>query len=174
MNPDAVVIGAGISGLVDAILIAETGRRVAVLEHHNIPGGCLQQFRRKGTAFDVGFHYMGSTLPGRPMRQMLEHLRVWDKVRVIPYPEEAAIEVRRGARSFAYPSRFDRFHENAITERLEVGIGHSCVLFCCFVSLVPNQIPPHLAAGKVFQFEVANAEDQEFVSPFSRPPLQRR
>lgn len=114
VSPDAVVIGAGISGLVDAILIAETGRRVAVLEHHNIPGGCLQQFRRKGTAFDVGFHYMGSTLPGRPMRQMLEHLKVWDRIRVIPYPEEAAIEVRRGERSFAYPSRFDLFREKAL------------------------------------------------------------
>ncbi|MCI0546850.1 MAG: NAD(P)/FAD-dependent oxidoreductase, partial [Candidatus Rokubacteria bacterium] len=114
VGPDTVVIGAGISGLVDAILLAETGRRVTVLEQHNIPGGCLQQFRRKGTTFDVGFHYMGSTEPGRPMRQMLEHLRVWDRIQVIPFPEEAAIEVRRGARRFAYPSRFDLFRERAL------------------------------------------------------------
>jgi all-trans-retinol 13,14-reductase len=114
VNPDAVVIGAGISGLVDAILLAETGRRVAVLEQHNIPGGYLQQFRRKGTVFDVGFHYMGSTEPGRPMRQMLEHLRVWDRLRILPFPEAAAIEVRKGDRSFAYPSRFDLFREKAV------------------------------------------------------------
>ena len=66
MRYDAVVIGAGMSGLVDAILLAETGRRVVVLEHHTIPGGYLQQFKRKKTVFDVGFHYMGSTNPGRP------------------------------------------------------------------------------------------------------------
>jgi all-trans-retinol 13,14-reductase len=111
---DVVVIGAGISGLVDAVLLAETGRRVLVLEQHTIPGGYLQQFRRKRTVFDVGFHYMGSTQPGRPMRQLLEHLRVWHRIRMLPFPDDAAIEVRRGERSFAYPTRFERFHEKAV------------------------------------------------------------
>ena len=87
---DVVVIGAGISGLVDAILLAETGRRVLVLEQHTIPGGYLQQFHRKRTCFDVGFHYMGSTRPGRPMRQMLEHLQIWPRLRLLPFPEDAA------------------------------------------------------------------------------------
>src|SRR6185503_20421000 len=100
-HPDVLVIGAGISGLVDAILLAEAGRRVLVLEQHSIPGGYLQQFTRKKTTFDVGFHYMGSTAPGRPMRQFLEHLRVWERLKVVPFPADAAIEVRRGARSFA-------------------------------------------------------------------------
>ena len=71
-----VIIGAGISGLVDAILLAEAGYAPTVLEQHTIPGGFLQQFSRKKTVFDVGFHYMGSTSPGRPMRQFLEHLGV--------------------------------------------------------------------------------------------------
>ncbi len=77
------------SGLVDAILLAETGRRVTVLEQHYIPGGYLQQFTRRGTTFDVGFHYMGSTLPGRPMRQFFEHLRVWPRLRLCPFPPAA-------------------------------------------------------------------------------------
>jgi len=111
---DVVVIGAGISGLVDAILMAETGRRVVVLEQHTIPGGFLQQFTRKKTVFDVGFHYMGSTSPGRPMRQFLEHLGVWDRLRVLPLPEDAAIEVLHGERRFGYPLRFEAFHEKAL------------------------------------------------------------
>lgn len=109
MSPDVVIIGAGLSGLVDAILLAETGRRVLVLEQHSIPGGYLQQFARKKTVFDVGFHYMGSTAPGRPMRQFLEHLRIWDRLEVVPFPADAAIEVRSGSRSFAYPSTFAGF-----------------------------------------------------------------
>ncbi len=68
MSADAIVVGAGLSGLVDAILLAETGRRVLVLEQHTIPGGYLQQFTRRGTVFDVGFHYLGSTDAGRPLR----------------------------------------------------------------------------------------------------------
>lgn len=111
---DVVVIGAGISGLVDAVLLAEEGRKVTVLEQHLIPGGYLQQFKRKGTVFDVGFHYMGSTRPGRPMRQFLEHLRIWDRLRVLPLPADAGIEVRSGARGFAYPTSFERFREQAL------------------------------------------------------------
>lgn len=109
-----VIVGAGISGLVDAILLAETGREVAVLEQHTIPGGYLQQFARKKTVFDVGFHYMGSTAPGRPMRQFLEHLEVWERLRVLPLPEDGAIDVQRGARRFGYPLRFAAFHEKAL------------------------------------------------------------
>jgi len=110
---DCVIIGAGLSGLVDAILIAETGRSVCVLEQHSIPGGYLQQFKRKKTVFDVGFHYVGSTRPGRPIHQMLQHLQVWDRIRLVPFPKDAAIEVRSGDRSFAYPTCWQRFREKA-------------------------------------------------------------
>jgi all-trans-retinol 13,14-reductase len=113
---DVVVIGAGISGLVDAILLAETGKRVVVLEQHTIPGGYLQQFSRKKTVFDVGFHYVGSTAPGRPMRQFLEHLKIWDRLKLVPFPEDAAIEVVSGGRRFAYPTHFERFREKALKE----------------------------------------------------------
>ncbi|MFT7670045.1 MAG: all-trans-retinol 13,14-reductase [Planctomycetota bacterium] len=114
VHSDVVIIGAGISGLVDAILMAETGKKVTVLEQHVIPGGFLQQFSRKKTVFDVGFHYMGSTSPGRPMRQFLEHLKIWDKLRVLPLPEDSAIEVQAGSKRFGYPLRFASFHEKAL------------------------------------------------------------
>jgi all-trans-retinol 13,14-reductase len=138
---DAVVIGAGISGLVDAILLAETGRRVAVLEQHLVPGGFLQQFARKGTVFDIGFHYMGSTLPGRPIRRFLEHLKVWDRIRLIPFPEDAAIEVVSGEKRFGYPPRFDRFiekaratwpHQTAGLDRFASEVRSLCSLFKWF------------------------------------------
>jgi phytoene dehydrogenase-like protein len=109
-----VIVGAGISGLVDAILLAETGREVSVLEQHTIPGGYLQQFARKKTVFDVGFHYMGSTSPGRPMRQFLEHLGIWERLRILPLPEDGAIDVQRGTQRFGYPLRFASFHEKAL------------------------------------------------------------
>ncbi|MCA8962805.1 MAG: NAD(P)-binding protein, partial [Planctomycetes bacterium] len=110
---DVLIAGAGISGLVDAILLAETGRRVLVCEQHRVPGGYLQQFRRKKTTFDVGFHYMGSTEPGRPMRVFLEYLDLWRRLELVPLPDECAIEVCRGERRFGYPGRFDRFIEKA-------------------------------------------------------------
>jgi len=114
LSPDVCIIGAGLSGLTDAILLAEAGRRVVVLEHHSIPGGYLQRFQRKGTRFDVGFHWVGSTRPGRPLHNLLEHLQVLDRIEFVPYPADAAVEVRSGDRTFAYPTRFDAFVERAL------------------------------------------------------------
>ncbi len=112
---DSIVIGAGISGLVDAILLAEVGQKVLVLEQHTIAGGYLQQFKRKETVFDVGFHYMGSTDQGKPMRQFLEHLEIWDQLEMLPFPTDRAIEVRQGSRRFGYPNRWEAFRQKAIS-----------------------------------------------------------
>ena len=110
---DTVVIGAGLSGLVDAILLAESGRKVLVIEQHTVPGGYLQQFQRKNTRFDVGFHWIGSTRPGRPMHALLGHLQVRDRLRWLPFPADAAIEVRGPRQRFALPTTWERFAEKA-------------------------------------------------------------
>jgi len=51
---DAVVIGAGIGGLVTATQLAAKGAKVLVLERYLIPGGSGGSFRRAGYTFDVG------------------------------------------------------------------------------------------------------------------------
>ena len=51
---DAVVIGAGIGGLVTASQLAAKGARVLVLERYLIPGGSGGSFKRAGYTFDVG------------------------------------------------------------------------------------------------------------------------
>ncbi len=173
MTSDVVVIGAGLSGLVDAILLAEARRKVVVLEQHNIPGGYLQQFRRKTTIFDVGFHYMGSTQPGRPMRQFLEHLEVWDRISVIPFPEDSAIEVVSGASRFGYPTRFDRFHEKAretwpgareAVDRIVADVRAVCGQFRWF----------DLKRGKRYQnpreIDFTSASLAEYLAPFVADP----
>jgi prolycopene isomerase len=51
---DAIVIGAGIGGLVTATQLAARGARVLVLERYTIPGGSAGYFERNGYRFDVG------------------------------------------------------------------------------------------------------------------------
>ena len=51
---DALVIGAGLSGLTAASLLCKRGLRVAVVEHHRSPGGSCGAFKRGDALFDQG------------------------------------------------------------------------------------------------------------------------
>ena len=51
---DAIVIGAGISGLTAANYLARGGKRVVLLEQNHQAGGCMSGFWREGFYFDAG------------------------------------------------------------------------------------------------------------------------
>jgi phytoene dehydrogenase-like protein len=54
---DAVVIGAGIGGLVCANLLAREGLAVLLVEQHYMAGGYCSTFRRGGYTFDASTHF---------------------------------------------------------------------------------------------------------------------
>lgn len=54
---DAVVVGAGVGGLVCANLLAREGLSVLLLEQHYMVGGYCSTFRRKGFTFDAATHF---------------------------------------------------------------------------------------------------------------------
>ena len=53
---DAIIIGAGIGGLVCGNLLAREGLRVLLVERHYMVGGYCSTFRRKGYTFDAASH----------------------------------------------------------------------------------------------------------------------
>jgi phytoene dehydrogenase-like protein len=55
---DAIIIGAGFSGLAAALRLVRFGKKVAVLESHTIAGGLNSYYYRppKGTIFNAGLH----------------------------------------------------------------------------------------------------------------------
>ncbi|WMX13304.1 NAD(P)/FAD-dependent oxidoreductase [Aureispira sp. CCB-E] len=57
---DTIIIGSGIGGLTTAVLLAQKGQKVLVLERHYTAGGFTHIFKRKGYEWDVGIHYVGS------------------------------------------------------------------------------------------------------------------
>jgi all-trans-retinol 13,14-reductase len=79
---DAVVVGAGLGGLTCAAYLAVGGKRVLVLEHHDIAGGNSHVFRRKRAyEFDVGVHYLGDCGPDGVLPAILSGLGLGDRVR---------------------------------------------------------------------------------------------
>lgn len=54
-----IVIGAGIGGLTAAVLLAQVGYRVCVLEAQSYPGGCAGTFLHQGYRFDAGATVVG-------------------------------------------------------------------------------------------------------------------
>ena len=54
---DAVIIGAGIGGLICANLLAREGLRVLLVEQHYMVGGYCSTFRRAGYTFDAATHF---------------------------------------------------------------------------------------------------------------------
>ena len=72
---DAIVVGSGLGGMTTALLLAERGKRVAMLERHYVLGGFTHVFRRKGFEWDVGVHYVGEVhRPRSVLRQLFDHV----------------------------------------------------------------------------------------------------
>jgi phytoene dehydrogenase-like protein len=80
---DAIIIGAGMSGLAAGIRLAQFDQRVLILEKHTLFGGLNSFYKRKGRRFDVGLHALTNYAPkgarGVPLTKILRQLRLrWD------------------------------------------------------------------------------------------------
>lgn len=77
---DALVIGAGMSGLAAGIRLAQFDLDVCVLEKHSLWGGLNSFYKKGGRRFDVGLHAMTNYVPkgtrGKPLARLLRQLRL--------------------------------------------------------------------------------------------------
>lgn len=81
---DAIVVGSGPGGLTTAACLGSTGKRVLVLERHDVAGGNTQVFRRHHGddwyEFDVGVHYIGECGEGGLFTNIFNGLGVGDRM----------------------------------------------------------------------------------------------
>ncbi|MBE0500941.1 MAG: NAD(P)/FAD-dependent oxidoreductase [Desulfuromonadales bacterium] len=94
---DSLIIGAGLSGLTSALLLARSGRRVLVLEQHAQPAPVARGFFRDGLYFDSGFHYAGGLGPKGAFRPLFRHLGLEQKLELYPFAAQGFDRLRIAA-----------------------------------------------------------------------------
>jgi phytoene dehydrogenase-like protein len=95
MKYDAIVIGAGMSGLAAGIRLAMFDKKVVILEKHSISGGLNSYYQRRNfdqggvRQFDVGLHALTNFIKkgekGKPFSKLLKQLRLsYDDFKLSP------------------------------------------------------------------------------------------
>src|SRR5574341_1519039 len=82
---DAVIIGAGMGGLVCGCYLAKAGMKVLIAEQHHKPGGYCTSFKRQGFTFDAAAHSLGALRQGGIVRTVFNDLGLDKRVKITRY-----------------------------------------------------------------------------------------
>jgi all-trans-retinol 13,14-reductase len=112
----ALIIGSGVSGLTSAVLLAEQGWQVTVLEAHAIPGGLMQRFRRGPYWFDTGFHFITGGGPNGPFRPLAQRLGILKDIQFLQHDHAKQFRVHiPREESFDLPTGIDESEQACCT-----------------------------------------------------------
>lgn len=89
---DAIVIGAGISGLVCGCYLVKAGLKTLIVEKNANPGGYCTSFMRNGFRFDACAHSLGSLRSDGIIANILKELSVNKRIDFIRYnPQDVVL-----------------------------------------------------------------------------------
>jgi phytoene dehydrogenase-like protein len=125
---DAIIIGAGMSGLAAGIRLAHFDQRVCILERHYTIGGLNSFYRLRGRDYDVGLHAITNFAPKGakrgPLAKLLRQLRFqWDDFALAPQIGSAIcfpgvslsfgneLDLLRQEIAAAFPAEVDNFEK---------------------------------------------------------------
>jgi len=112
---DVVVIGAGNGGLMAASRLALNGKKVLLLEKHNLPGGSATSFRRGRFEFEASLHELCGMSPFSvnkvgSLKVMLDELGVSDRIDWTPLKETYSMYIKdQGNKSYVMPAGEQEF-----------------------------------------------------------------
>ncbi len=108
---DYLVVGSGLSALSFAALAAHKGKRVVVVEAHELAGGYGHTFRYgkppNEYAFNAQLHYVWNCGPGRPVDSFLRKLGLGDEVTFESFDPDGFDRMRMPGWSLDIPYDYD-------------------------------------------------------------------
>ncbi|HUW02567.1 MAG TPA: NAD(P)/FAD-dependent oxidoreductase [Acidimicrobiales bacterium] len=117
---DAIVIGSGPGGLTTAACLGAAGRRVLVLERHDVAGGNSQVFRRHHGndwyEFDVGVHYIGECGSGELFTNIFHGLGLGDRMQFRPLDRDGFDTLRFPDFTFRVPAGWDEYERRLVEQ----------------------------------------------------------
>jgi all-trans-retinol 13,14-reductase len=107
MAADIIVVGAGVTGLASAVLMAQHGRKVVLVEQARTTGPLIRRFRRGDAWCDAGLHYSGGLGPGRSVDVLMGYLGMPGRLRSRPMDPQAFDRLWQDGREYAMPVGFE-------------------------------------------------------------------
>jgi len=107
MAADIIVVGAGVTGLASAVLMAQHGRKVALVEQARTTGPLIRRFRRGDAWCDAGLHYSGGLGPGRSVDVLMGYLGMPGRLRSKPMDPLAFDRLWQDGKEYLMPVGFE-------------------------------------------------------------------
>jgi all-trans-retinol 13,14-reductase len=111
---DYVIVGSGMAGLTVGSLLANSGRRVLILEAHDTPGGYAHTFPMGDYRFCAQVHYIFHCGEGEVIHRLLDQLGIADEVTFRRLDPEGFEHVVIAGERFRIPSGLAKFRERLI------------------------------------------------------------
>ena len=112
MKYDVIIVGTGIAGLTAGLNLAKSGKKIALLEKHYIPGGYATNFTRKGKdgniyTFDCSLHSLSGMNKDCTVYNIFNNLQLLDKVKFLI--KKNSTSILRDGKFFNIPSDPNEF-----------------------------------------------------------------
>ena len=111
---DDLVIGAGMAGLAVAALLAQAGRKVLVVEAHDVPGGYAHTFRVKEFRFCAQVHYVFGCGEGETIDRLLRYLGIAEQVPFVRLDSEGFDHIVVAGERVRVPNGLTKYRERLL------------------------------------------------------------